>query len=235
MFSPSFTGTTIIVCFVILFCYYLICIVLARCKSRHLFYYRQDFVVFSQTYLIFLLLQSGGGLSVVRQMHDLLRIGNVDAFAGEEFVDVLLHLVIDRPIVFRLDPHSHDKVHAAVAEVVHANEGKFVVGLLEDAGVGGKEVKEFATHHFHVFSVVYADGPLHTACAHLGIVHDDGGAETSVGDIDQFIVGGHEDGVEDLDFVNAPLHALCFNPVSDAIGFEEQDDESAREVLEVTG
>ena len=164
-----------------------------------------------------------------------LREGDVDAFAVEEFVDLLLAFVVHGPIVGGLHPHADGEVHAAVGEGFEANEGLLVGHVLHHATVGLEHGEDLFAHEAHVLAVVNAHHPLHAAVFFLRIVHHHGGAERTVGHVDLLAVGGEEDGVENLDFAHGALHALGFDPVAHAVGLEEEDDEAAGEVLEIAG
>lgn len=72
-------------------------------------------------------------------MHNLLRIGYVDALAVEHVVKLLLSLVKHGPIVVGFDPYAHHKVYAAVGQSFHSHKRLVGIGRLKYARVGGKE------------------------------------------------------------------------------------------------
>ena len=120
------------------------CILYARCKITHLFYYAQTFVlIFCNNVNLRSLLQSALAVIVVQtiwikrrtgfdfssfcHMHNLLGIGYVDAFAVEHVVKLLLSLVKHGPIVVGFDPYAHHEVDAAVGQGFDSH--KWLVGI----------------------------------------------------------------------------------------------------------
>ena len=128
------------------------CILYARCKITHLFYYAQTFVlIFCHNMNLQSLscaltqprLQLSFGhngtmaqnISRFCHMHNLLRIGYVDALAVEHVVQLLLALLEHRPIVICLDPYTHHKVDTAVCQSLYAHKRLMRFGLLKYARI----------------------------------------------------------------------------------------------------
>ena len=72
--------------------------------------------------------RTGFDFSSFCHMHNLLRIGYVDALAVEHVVKLLLSLVKHGPIVIGFDPYAHHEVDAAVGQGFHSTNGLWASG-----------------------------------------------------------------------------------------------------------
>mgnify|MGYP007031326265 CR=1 FL=1 len=86
-----------------------------------------------------------------------LREGDVDAFAVEEFVDLLLAFVVHGPIVGGLHPHADGEVHAAVGERDHVNAGRLVGSLVQNLLTRTGFIDERRADARHDFSLAAPD------------------------------------------------------------------------------
>lgn len=154
-------------------------------------------------------------------MHNLLRIGYVDALAVEHVVKLLLSLVKHGPIVVGFDPYAHHKVYAAVGQSFHSHKRLVGIGRLKYARVGGKECEHLLAHGVYVLPIINAYEPLHTAGVLTRVVDHYRGAERAVGYVHYLVVVGGEYGVKYLYLTHMAKGALCLDEVAHAIGLEQ--------------
>lgn len=165
--------------------------------------------------------RTGFDFSSFCHMHNLLRIGYVDALAVEHVVKLLLSLVKHGPIVVGFDPYAHHKVDAAVGQGFYSHKRLVGIGRLKYARVGGKECEHLLAHSVYVLPIINAYEPLHTAGVLTRVVDHYRGAERAVGYVHYLVVVGGEYGVKYLYLTHVAKGALCLNEVAHAIGLEQ--------------
>ena len=176
----------------------------------------------------------GTGIQKVNQIHRLfLDDGNIEfveweheSGVAELLIYLILHIAHDCPVVGTLAPRTGSYGATAFAHVGQALPGtgnRFACdGFLEDKRARILNLFDGFAYGFVVGAVAEVKVDIHTTVWLLGIVDHRAGRKPAIGNDDGLVVGGDQNGVEDLDVLDDALVALCCDKVADLIGLEEE-------------
>ena len=90
-------------------------------------------------------------------------------------------------------------------------------------------------HLIKVFAILHTDYPFYTTGSFTTVVSHSTTTQRTIRDINNLIITGSQDRMENLNFTNRARDALAFNQVTYFIRTEQQYNQTTCKVLQVTG
>ena len=163
-------------------------------------------------------------------MHRHLREREVDALGIEAVVDFLAVLEQHIPVVCIIRPAAHDEVHRTVVQFAHPHRR---LRILLYPFVGLDDLEQHLPRLLHILAVFHTDHPFYPARGRLREIHNGAATHGAVRHIDGLAVGRQQYRVENLYGLHRARRTLCLYPVPHLVRLQEQDDDTAGEVLQV--
>ena len=160
-------------------------------------------------------------------MHIPLGVGEGDAVRIKGGLDVLMHVVVERPVIVVLRPDTHMEQHSIVTEAADTHKG---CRLVRCKGVRFDESEDQGLGSLGIVIVGNADlkiEPPHGLC---GVVHNHSIGDLAVGDIDGGVIAEDELGLEDADLLDSTGDVIELHKIADLEGLGEHDPEAACDV-----
>ena len=148
---------------------------------------------------------------------------------GEGLVNLLIHVVIDVPVLGSVRPCPHDYLYGTVGQIAQCNE---ILGRTLYSGIGLYQAGQHLARFVVTVAVRNAERPFDAARTGFGHVVHDAGRHAAVGNDDGLVVRSYQHRIEEIDGLHGTLDTLRHDIVARAERFEQQDKHPARKVLE---